>query len=536
MAIVQQNQKFCVGATEMIGDSACAVADRWQWVVVSHPPASPPQLGNPQAEFTSFLAAVPGVYEVQRCCYFDGEGDQDVVPVAPAFNPVISCPLALIEGTTTYIPLNDAAGSVVTWGITGPATLTPNGNQGAAINVSAPGTITITISAIYTDPITGAEETKTDNCTFEVVPIDTQLLCRSSEPIEIEFSDECSDYCYCETATIIVEACDPAQQCVELELAFITLDCTPCEETPPLPLLTPRALVGSQRMWEPPADAETCILDCEGNPIYHKPHRPAIIFNEACTAGFEFQAIGAIEPGHDASDVCPCNPASRLCFRGNLILIGVGPLSLIDTIILKDHNIGDAEIILTPYTVFDGNPILVGSYQSGANVPATNEPLVFSINNPQPTTAFAIQIQPADPNKLICLGSVFAGQKMFLPEETIPAPWVNPHHGQKRRVNIKRNRCGVVSVTTSLAEKTITLPIRCITEQWAKTAWRDLMDYLDTGGPIALQWSIEQCPNDVFCGWVEDCVEGTEYGQGPWQTASLTITGSASQNQSVDFL
>jgi hypothetical protein len=527
-AFVTLPDQVCVGSTIEFG-TPLASNQRAEWTAIRTPAACQPDISSPGSALTDIEFLCVGTFEIQRCVYTQTE-DAPPDPIEPTDQISIGCPLSMLAGESINVSLFGCENGTVDWTITGDALFTPTSNTGGIVTANGAGIVDLSVICTSFDA-DGNETIQEASCQFEVFEQDQEVICFTAEPFVIN-AVSCGEICECQTCVVVVEDCQ--EECIELSIGFVAQGCKDCEGVQPEPV--PFTLTGLGGSDLPPIICDDEIdFGCDlEDPFCCDEHQPAILWNDASNCGWTFTATNAVN-GSDISMAFACNIGQQFCFEGSTQILAQGDNLFIDTLVLYGLTMEPGMVTTSPLTKFGGEPLEVNPITDDACIGGYSiPPTVYFDQVDQSIDMLMITIE-GEPGQIYCIDTLFLGRKLFLPDNAIPQPWTNPFRGMDREVSVKYSDCGYpISAYSTKKESTLNLNIRCISEQWAKQTLAPLMRYLECPNPLLFAWSINNCPHEIFYGYVEKN-EGSTYNNSIYQQTTITAKGWIKQQQPKDF-
>ncbi len=266
--------------------------------------------------------------------------------------------------------------------------------------------------------------------------------------------------------------------------------------------------------------------DCEDQRC-SRPHRPVFFYRDVCALGWTLEAEG-LDEGSNIYDMCSCNMGQSIEFTGRLVIRGQGDPMLINTVMIWGHNMVDATVSTFPAGPFGGNPTNVGVTSDNSGLGGYLTPVIINwADAPESTGEFEIIIESNNDDP-ICINQISVGSKFFLPRDELSEGFVNPHDGLDQEAEQILSDCGPLSRFLVRKPITVPLPILDVSTKWLKTEWRPFLRYISRYG-LQFQWSREQCPGDVFNGWVKGVQQGSSFDTCDNQSITLIMEGYITQ-------
>lgn len=453
------------------------------------------------------------------------------------FEIIIGCPISVRAGDNIQVFADCDSGNIASVSVTG---LYSNFVQSgdlifvattAVANGGSTGTVNFSITCTDNDG-----NTDTANCSVEVIDESDILICQESEPLCLEFvpcATVCSEY----EAVICVSDCGP--DCEEGFFTGSAKECPPVIEPPlktkPVPL-TQQFLRGSKQIAAPVCN--NYLDDCEGcdDPkICCDPSMPVFCWNNVCACpGWTTTGPGILDTS--AVDAC-CGEGKPWIFNGTGSMTSVSTdTPQVSCAIIWGHNIASGTVETFP-PIFkddpDDPPIQnIGLCYDDACIGGFTRPIVMNLVGEETgTVSMDINVTSTVDGGPVRISNIFMGQKLFLEDDLLPDGFTNPHNGSDFYTKTKKNDCGyVISREVVRQEKTLTLELDCLSDEWLKTKWRSYMRYLSAGNPVYFQHSRNRCPDDIFMGDMTSANVGSTY-DGPFQSLTFTAEGFCSQPQ-----
>lgn len=507
-------------------DTGCAGADTVEWTQLAGPAASQIEFIPQTPDVTLALAPNPGLYTIQRCCIFQVEGPPQ--SGTPDVTPGIQCPGAAIVGEIITLTLNGCENGIVTWSSSGNSgVITPVDNQTALLSIvdDAAGLISITANCQLPD-----QALQTFTCDLFLYPEDQEFDVTVAPSIQLDVV-ECGEICVYEEVDVLFTDCEAVTpEKDEIEFPGKP-ELPPLEKPEPTPLTRVR-MTGSPL---PPYNCSYTLECCGQEECCCDEHVSAILWNDVFNCGWEYDAPAV--NGTNIYNAMGYNPGGKWCFQGTTTINLSGPPAFIDTLVLWGHNMTDATITTSPLVPFGGGPATTNIVSDKSCLEGVSLPIIVYFDQVNDSvTNLSITITPADPSQVICISHVFAGQKFFFNENWgLPEDWTNPFFGSDREVTVREGSCGPVSVTSKRKRISCSIPIDCYSDAEYKECIKPILRYAHCGNPLMFAWSINQCPTDLFYGWVDGTNEGSSK-EDCFNTNSIDLSGFITQPQVKDFI
>lgn len=505
-------------------------ATRFEWEVVEKPIGSQVIISNDQAATPSFTVTEDGPYTFRLCCYFDeGEITTDVI----GFDAGLTCPLGVQAGSVATVLLNGCDnGSISNATASAPATgitFDNNGIGSVTTDITGSGTVNVSVDCTIFDD-DGNPTTQTFDCSFDVIPIDTILVCETTAPAQMSFIT-CGQVCRCDEETVVFNCEETICDTAEIGLVFI--DCPECPEDEECEQLVPVPLVGGQIPIVQPDQIIDC--GCYEERIYDK-DAPLLHWNNICScAGVTLEAPAVT--GSSVYNACSCSAGQKWCFEDSATITATIPNGMfIDSMVIWGHDMTNGSVITS---LSLGDTTSMGVVTDDACMEGYTIPTVLSfgsgiVNEGDPdqrenVTEFTATITNNN-GGLTCIEHIFIGQKLFLPEDALPESFENPHDGSDVELDITTNDCGPVSRTLKRVPVPLTIEFECVDLGWIKEVWRPYIRYAQKHG-VLFQHSRNNCPLDIFYGWIPGPVSASRYSYEDGYSVTLNAEGFITQPQ-----
>lgn len=498
-------------------------ATRCEWQVVGRPPGAQVVIEDPLAPTsTTIEVSQDGTYSFQVCCFYDEtQNSGDDQPTTGIEVPDrLFCPRAVVAGDTAQIIAFGCEDATIEWSFTsGPVTSVTGNTTSATVTTdpNASGVAIITATCTRVD-VNGTEVVQNLACPVTVLPADSELDCVTSAAVEVEFIN-CGESCDCFDFTMVFD-CENGMTCSEDVLGFTVKQCPPtpnpdedCEE------LVRVEVTGVPAFLAPCNDS----IDCCDYSICCDDHRPQLLWNSLCNCpGWTFQAP-AIE-GSDFHNACGCTPGQRWCFEDSATIVASGPQQFVDVMVIWGHNLQNGIVTTSPLAPFGGGPTGVGIVNDNACIEGYSEAVVINFDQPPENGITDLEINiDSNGQGIVCIDQVFIGQKFFLPDDLLPASFVNPHDGDDYELEVKESECGILSRSTRHTPCDFSLEI-CADDDWLCEHWRPFLRYARRHG-FMFQWSRNRKPNDIINAWIPNKVPGSRWQEDGTSIITLPARG-----------
>ena len=275
-----------------------------------------------------------------------------------------------------------------------------------------------------------------------------------------------------------------------------------------------------------------CDLCCdEEDYLCANPDAPLFHWCNVCHRDdWELTATNSITSIYNA---CECNPGQSFQFQGSTQIVATGPLEYITSIIICGHNITDGSVSTFPVSS-DDNVTGIGLHSQGPCLDAITKPVILSLTGLPDEGVGQVTIDlTSNTDDIICINELFIGRKFFLPDDMLPSDYEYIHDGCDYESEVKNSECGqVLSRTLKQSPVDMSLTIDCLSHEWIKENWRPLIAYMKRYG-VLFQPSRNNCPDDLFKGWIEGTVGGSTYNDDCSNSVTLNAKGFISQPQVV---
>ena len=515
----------------------CEGASRIEWIVAEKPAGSQVLISNDTIEAPGFEFSEDGSYTLTICCHFDEDGS------APNGVPTprgLSCPLSVIAGQVAEVQVvNCEAANIELIGFTGGVTGSSFDNDGTGLittDPNSPGPISITVRCTIFDedfnPIS-ADFT----CTFEAIDPNDDLIESVGPPSDFEFVN-CGQSCECTSITVIVDCDAKASDTAIIGIVF--KECPPCEDPEECEEFEIQPLVGTSNAAYQEC-AETALFGCEE--LCCEPHRPLLFWNNLLNCPGWTAEAPAIE-GSSIYNTASCNPGQKWCFEDSATIIFTGPPQFVDALVIWGHNMTDGTVTVSPLEQFGGsNTISTGVTNDGACMEGYTQPIIMNFADPEELPVGSPQVDDRIITELavtitsntggpVCIDQIFIGQKFFLPDDTLPLNFQNPHTGSDYEIEFTEGSCGPLSRSLKHTPIEMSFSVECMDERYMKEKWRPFIRYAQRHG-LMFQWSRNRCPQDIFNGWITGPIAPAVYNNAHYQTATMQARGYITQPQPV---
>ena len=511
-----------------------AEATRTEWSVLEKPAGSQVIFSDPNIPEPQISVTEDGTYVFQMCCYFD-EGD--VTAGNAGFDEGLSCPLGVIAGQVANVTLNGCEnGSISNATVTGAATgitFASDGTGRVTTSVNGSGRVDVSVDCTLFDN-DGNSTTENFTCSFEVIAFGTVLACETSAPVTSSFIT-CGQSCRCDTATVVFDCGIVSENSAEIGLVF--MDCPPCPDDEECEALTRIPLTGSKLPSPIPININDC--GCYEENIYAK-DQPVLYWNNICSCPTWTLEADSIA-GSSIYNACSCSAGQKWCFEGSATITATSTEGMfIDSMIIWGHDMTDGSVITS---LSEGRETSIGVVSDDACIDGYTQPVILSFGSGRTNeddedqregvTSFTATITN-NTGGPVCIQNIFIGEKLLLPEDALPEDFQNPHDGSDMQLDVEVGVCGPLSQTLKHVAVPLSLTFECVDLGWIKDVWRPYIRYAQRHG-VMFQWSRNNCPQDIYWGWIEGPVQASTYTEDDGYSVTLEAEGFTTQPQPVLF-
>lgn len=500
---------FCPGDNIELTGRCAGTPVRVEWSVESKPPGGQLTLNTDDATTIIASANVNGDYKVNFCCHYqDGPDALSIIT-----GPFLDCKRGAPWNETIQIEVTGCDSAVTfDWTIVGADSFITNNNEADITPNQFNGSIQVFV--ICTDE-NGVQSPA--DCQITVFDPAIDLVYSDSEPFCVS-ARECLETCYCQSAIISIN-CEPKECeeiCIDINARSIVANAV-IEECVPV---EPVALVGVKQAFVPP-DTENCCDGCglSSCGCDEPEDEPNFIWND-CARCPNWAVQG------DAANASDCQPGNPWCFTDSgtyTVSSTDGSECSVDVIYIYGHNIEQATITAS-VPIFGGDRDVSVCYDR-AKIGGFKRAIVVPLAGLFTATEFSFTITGVGVGgQPICIDYAMMGQKLFLPDNRMPADFVNPLDGCDRELTVTNSECGVLSRVSRQRpvdwEITIEAP-----NSWACDYWRSFMRYLGAGNPVIFQPSRNNKEQDSLMGWKAGQQSGSSWVECCDVSVTLSVTG-----------
>lgn len=515
---LEEGENYCPNDPIEIVGQCIGTFDRVEWSVIGAPAGGELVLSSTTDETITVTPNVNGDYTVKFCCY-ETNGPQNAAEIQ---GPFLSCPHSVpIQSNFTVDLLECPEGSVVSWNVTGDQFAFPQGTSAIIRPQDSGDTINVEVTCTDTDG-------NVSTVTCEILVHDSQLeLTDEDGEVSCFTAIDCSETCFC-TDIIIPVNCAPPDcltLCIDINAREVVEPVTEEECVPAVAV----PLVGLKSSFTAYPVEYDC-LDCEDEscrPV--NDDMPNFIWND-CARCPNWTVQG------DAANASDCVPGNPWCFDGSgtyTVQSSDGSECSVDVIVIYGHNIESATVSAS-VPIFGGDRDFSICYDQ-AKIGGFTRPIVVPLDGLYQGTSFSFTVSGTGVNgQPICIDYAMFGQKLFLPDDALPADFVNPLDGSDREFTVKNSECGALSRISRQRPVTWSISIEA-PEPWICETWRSYMRYLGEGNPVLFQPSRNNKEQDILLGYLTGQQEGSSFVDCCYSSVTLSAQGFINQQQPKSF-
>lgn len=510
-------------------------ATRQEWRVAEKPTGSTVSFSDLELLEPEITFSQDGEYELELCTYFDS--GSVVVDPALAQEAELNCPKAVLAGQLATVYLrgctNGQISNVVFSGAATSASFNAEGEGTVTTSAVMTGAATISLDCT-TFAADGTPTVTAFSCDFEVLDANTPIT-----PITVAQADDsefilCGETCICNTVIVTVDCNETVCETAQVGLVFrecpdnlLAEECQPLEQT---------LLIGNQltALHACNNTLDDC-LPCEED-ICCDEDEPALFWNNLFNCS-GWTVTGDAAEGSSVYNAASCNAGQKLCFNGSTTLTFSGPPTKVDALIIWGHNISDGLITVSPLTTVSGSSVSLGIINDGACIGGYTAPVIVNFTDTGAglvVTDFTLTIE-ANSGGLVCIEQIFIGEQVFLPDDRLPATFLNPHDGTDIQTVALESNCGNLGFELERVAIPLELSIPCANRDWLIRVWRPFIRYAQRHG-FYFQHSRNLQPTDVFYGWIDGVVPPSTYNEMGDNTVTLNGRGFITQNQPKELV